>query len=1390
MSNNPRRTLDKSEDSSPKQRDAIPALNKSTSSLAMNKTKVSPQKHNPRTTVFEKSAPKPSSDVSPEPSPKIQSNIPSDSLRKPSFTSPPSMSVPRLTSRKSEDSSPVPRNIIPALNKSTSSFAISGTKVSPRNSDPKTSSLEKSVQVLNENISMKDNQIQFLQQRLRQVEETSIDTAQTRDQIEINLQKLQKELHAVKEENRRLKAVTETFTENQYIQESTEDQYNTPSDGQRPSKMQVSLPTLRQELIQTQIQLHKLQEDYDTLVVQKEIMDQELTQNVRDYKVFREQTSKEQNRLMQDMKQTEMDLIQALGEKTALQNKLDQRIEQISEKENIQVVHYKEVVHLQTEISILQRRLVEMEKDLMDKDVVIGDLNSEKDNMEELIELLEETVEELRIDVETADVELDELRMELEELNASTKPAPIKDIAGSSNIDLNNSSDAENDPRSVSSDYDTRQALAVQNARLRDALTQLREQSVREKMEFQRQIRTAEKEADAMISQHDEYCKLKGDHQRLRDELEALKEMVDQSSNFEHMVEKLTDRIISLEEEKLNLESLVNDLEESVEINNALEEALSDEMKVMTKDLQFRDILIANLEEGIKMMKRREQEYQRTMGNYRASMEKLQQEKNALLDLQKDGDGVKIHYLAASQKALSYAARLVNEVNKLRKRNAEALNEKIASQVNAYLSERLEVILSMAVTAPEITSIKGEMLIVSTALKVSLGLSIIGDLCNSDLSKGRDYVKTLSLKAKADCDIPAKSITVTESQLNTIQVAINHTKFMKLLIKSSSHIHRILVAGQWPGLLSVEASMDLASSIIPIISPLDSLISDHLKIFMEDGNLSIHRSNLSQLEKYVDSISSSSAMALNDSGLHVIPHHWNLLCLDLYREISFAKFLCLCSSSILNALLLTDSDYLDEASEEYDMATSFFTKTMGQLDSICSEAIVMNQTLAALDVSYEAVINELFPLVRDWRVTCLDMSESFESTFVRRDVDLADLVKVESSIHTVHKSITKVSSYVRSLNLPVESGVIIHHLSPENKDPWRSITTEIGKLFENDKLNHVKRAQTLKKQLHAFVENESKLSMAETKILQYEKSLATKSKEISMQDVRIGELEGLLSQMSIDANVREAHLTTPAEELLKLADENRMLSEAVRYLQEQVDEYENDAMSHKGGRGHIQNQQKKSVSMEFPKNIDLSFDTGTAVRDFYVDSSASRISLEAALFRPALFAMSCSSSANSVRALEDMMLKLPPLEDKVIRPREELEVLVSCSMDLTLASNQMRILKSSIQLVRCLPDQSKSSHGVKRTRQFIDDEKGKVSKAMSRLEQSSSSAHHIIGLFQAATDNFDSRLKQLPRNTNSQRSQIIGKVTIGGNSPRSVIPLSVRKNDLRNLHAEILCMQR
>ena len=77
--------------------------------------------------------------------------------------------------------------------------------------------------------------------------------------------------------------------------------------------------------------------------------------------------------------------------------------------------------------------------------------------------------------------------------------------------------------------------------------------------------------------------------------------MVEQGSAYEVMVEDLSDRVLSLEEELVACQQTIREMEEAADITAEMEEVQTEELKALNRDLEDRETIIRNLEEAIKM---------------------------------------------------------------------------------------------------------------------------------------------------------------------------------------------------------------------------------------------------------------------------------------------------------------------------------------------------------------------------------------------------------------------------------------------------------------------------------------------------------------------------------------------------------------------------------------------------------------------------------------------------------------------------------------------------------------------------------------------------------------------------------------------------------------------
>jgi dynactin 1 len=242
-----------------------------------------------------------------------------------------------------------------------------------------------------------------------------------------------------------------------------------------------------------------------------------------------------------------------------------------------------------------------MEKEKMDLEAAVEDITLDKEQLQEEKDAMEEKYEDLKLDAETAQMEVEELRMELEDAKAAagrmmgvteTLTAAAMASAGSPSSKAN---DAGVDSMEMI------QSLQTQNARLREALIRLREQSALEKMELTRQLRSVEKAAETNIAVENRVEELTAVNRNLSEQVNDLKDMVEQGAAFEGMVEDLSDRVLGLEEQNVALQAMIRELEEAAELTAEMEEVQADELKALSRDLEGRDTMIRNLEEAIKM---------------------------------------------------------------------------------------------------------------------------------------------------------------------------------------------------------------------------------------------------------------------------------------------------------------------------------------------------------------------------------------------------------------------------------------------------------------------------------------------------------------------------------------------------------------------------------------------------------------------------------------------------------------------------------------------------------------------------------------------------------------------------------------------------------------------
>ena len=405
-----------------------------------------------------------------------------------------------------------------------------------------------------------------------------------RDKENINLNS---ELLKYKQENQSFKVQVLELQQNLATasQQATSSAVLSNADTTKASKDSKEISALQDE----NSQLHVL---YSNIRDQLEEVQKELTNCQVDIK---EKAITHENTLVE--------LTRSRAEATSYQNQLRAQTDQNDQRGMSDAVHYKERAKLSADISALKRKVEQLEKEKTEFEAAIEDITLDKEQLQEEKDAIEEKYEDLKLDAETAQMEVEELRIELEDAKATagrvmgvadTLTAAAMASAGSPSKMHVNDNDSGDTLEMI-------QTLQTQNARLREALIRLREQSALEKMEMTRQFRSVEKAAETNTAVHSRVEELTAINENLNEQVNDLKDMVEQGAAFESMVEDLSDRVLGLEEQNVALHTIIRELEEAAELTAEMEEVQADELKALSRDLEGRDTMIRNLEEAIKM---------------------------------------------------------------------------------------------------------------------------------------------------------------------------------------------------------------------------------------------------------------------------------------------------------------------------------------------------------------------------------------------------------------------------------------------------------------------------------------------------------------------------------------------------------------------------------------------------------------------------------------------------------------------------------------------------------------------------------------------------------------------------------------------------------------------
>lgn len=243
--------------------------------------------------------------------------------------------------------------------------------------------------------------------------------------------------------------------------------------------------------------------------------------------------------------------------------------------------------------------------------------------------------------------------------------------------------------------------------------------------------------------------------------------------------------------------------------------------------------------------------------------------------------------------------------------------------------------------------------------------------------------------------------------------------------------------------------------------------------------------------------------------------------------------------------------------------------------------------------------------------------------------------------------------------------------------------------------------------------------------------------------------------------------STPSADTHKLKEEVHMLQEALDVMQQQADEYEKEikSLKDKSRTPRVARQtsgritpQKQSSSLDLDLFGSATKPGGASSRDIMLES----ISLETALFRPALASATQSASYWKAQSMGSALSKLPPLNVRLKSHQVK-----GCAQEVILARNEVRLAKASVSIV----DLSKTDIS---PRNQLNEQKQKELTAESRLHDATLSWMNEQSLQEKSS---------VPKQT-TQTKELLGKIVVPCKQDTGFVThMNVSKAELRNFHS-------
>lgn len=300
-------------------------------------------------------------------------------------------------------------------------------------------------------------------------------------------------------------------------------------------------------------------------------------------------------RLMDKKRMEDRDKLKALEKIQAERDKFESIIQKLQTKYQPQ---QQEITDLRKQLKEAESKFGEIENIQAEHDIVVEMATLDREMAEETAEVLKTELEALKQKTEELELEVEVLREENAELGGEMSPEE-KTSQGWLQMERN-------------------------NERLREALIRLRDMTQQTESELRDEIKSLEEDVREFGSVKEHYEAAKEKLAQSEAVVEDLRQQLDNALGAEDMIEDLTERNMSMNEQIEELKATIDDLESLKELNDELEINHVETEKEMQEDLDFKDSIIAEQARRSAQQEETMEDMEYTLSRFRELVTNLQ----------------------------------------------------------------------------------------------------------------------------------------------------------------------------------------------------------------------------------------------------------------------------------------------------------------------------------------------------------------------------------------------------------------------------------------------------------------------------------------------------------------------------------------------------------------------------------------------------------------------------------------------------------------------------------------------------------------------------------------------------------------------------------------------